>query len=91
MKCKIIWLEYHLCIDKAEEQEILESLPIGSRITGTNPYDKESIEFDCVDYFEAENIEEAKRIVKEDYNEVETFNVSNADTWENLFTEEDFE
>ncbi len=88
MKCKIVWFEYHICVDEEDEKELLDMLPIGSRIISG---DEDLVGFECIDTFEADNIEEAKKIVKEDYNEVEIFGVVNADTGERLFTEEDFE
>ena len=86
MKFKIVWFEYHICVDEKEEKECLDSLPIGSRIIS---YDKDQVGFECIDIFEADNIKEAKEIIEEDYNEVEIFGVANADTGERLFTEED--
>jgi hypothetical protein len=88
MKFKIVWLEYHVCINEKEEKEYLEYLPISSKVTG---YLDRVAEFECIDTFKAKNIEEAKKVIKEDYNEVEIFTVFNAKTGKILFTEEDLE
>ena len=89
MKFKIYWLENHLCYDEKEEKEILDTLPIGSKVTSRN-YDGAGTEFECVDIFEANNIEEAKQKIINEYDiPNDVFTVFNAETDERLFTEED--
>ena len=94
MKFKICWLEYHICETDEEMQEKLDMLPSDTRITGTNPYNDEAVEFECIDYFEADSIEEAKEYVKEEYNvpndDFEVFAVFD-EQGEVVFTEEDLE
>ena len=89
MKYKICWLEHHICDDERDEKEWLDSLPPYSRITGA---DDNVVEFECIDWFEADNIDIAKNYIREEYNfpsdDFEIFTVWN-ELGERLFTEED--
>ena len=86
---KIYWLENTEKTGK-ELKDFMETLP-NPKITGTYPFSDELTEIECYDVFEAKNIEEAKKKIKEDYYEVEIFTVFDNDSGERLFTEEDME
>ncbi len=64
MKFEIRWLEYHLCDDEISEKEWMDSLPPRTENHG-HVYGDEVCEFECVDEFEADSIEQAKEKIKE--------------------------
>jgi len=92
MKYTIYWTEYHNPLnwgDTEEEgiKEICDSLPM---IRWWHDSDDGWIGVECEDTFEAETDEEAKEIVKDVYDEVETFNVFRGNDYtDTVFTEED--
>lgn len=93
MKYKICWLEHHICDSEKDEKEWLDSLPPYSRITGAGGiYGYDVVEFECIDWFEADNVDIAKNYVREEYeypsDDFEIFSVYD-ELGERVFTEED--
>lgn len=81
MKFKIFWLEYF----ETKKAPEIKYLPLTHKHTGyLSGYGEE---FECWDFFKAENVEEAKKIVEKDY-EIEFFTVFD-EKGNRLFTEED--
>ncbi len=83
MEYKIVWLEW-TDKDGKELQDFKDTLP-NPKHTGGDCYGGKEIE--CYDTFEAKDIKEAKRKVKELFYEVEIFTVF--ENGERVFTEED--
>jgi len=79
----IYWIETTTIIDEEELKECMESLP-NPKVTGMF---KDMTEIECWDLIEAYDLEELKKIIKEDYYEVEIFSVFLND--EIVLTEED--
>lgn len=94
MRFKIYWIEYHNPANWGDTEEegiknIIDNLP--TKHWQYDPCENDDwIEVECEDFFEADNIEEAKDYVQDEYDiQTEVFTVFNAKTGKQLFTEED--
>jgi len=64
MKYTIYWLEFHICDDEQDVKEWLEMLPPNTKCEG-DVWGDGAYEFECQDTFEADSIEEAKKLASE--------------------------
>ena len=88
MRFKISWLEHHVCETDEKVKFWLDNLPPNTKNMG-NVFGDEIVEFECLDTFKANDIEEAKKKASEyECGEENVFTVFN-DRGNRLFTEED--
>jgi len=88
MKYRIVWTEVRLKNGIDSIKDYQETLPEGS-IAKPCGWSDDHVEFECEDTFEATNDSDAREIVKDAYDAVETFTVFNEQN-AIVLTEEDF-
>ncbi len=71
-----------------QEKEIKEFIASLPNAVQRNDGEREEVTFDCHDTFEANNIEEAKQIVRDKYHDIEFFDCKD-EKGNTVFTEED--